>query len=315
MNILITRHDKIGDFILTLPLCKAIKEQYPNTKLTLLVSKVNFEFAMNLEFIDDVFLFDKENLDQTLKKIKSKKFDASISAYIDITLGKILFKSGIKKRVAPSTKLAQIFFNKRVTQRRSQALKTEWKYNLDLALKIFPDLKLDFAKPLLNFDIKKNKRVVFHPGFGGSSDGNLSLDDYISLGRSILNTEYEVVFTFGPDDINSKEYISSKLDSLIDEKEDKRIILLDSKMSLYEFSKYIASSYLFVSTSTGPMHLAGAVNTKSISFFGSTTFASSKRWATISDIENQNNFMLSENYSKIDYKEIEKRLKELLLNE
>ncbi len=149
-----------------------------------------------------------------------------------------------------------------------------------------------------------------HPGFGGSSDGNLSLDDYINLARSIYKTNYKVVFTFGPDDGLSKEYISSKLD--LEEK--KEIELLDSKMSLYEFCTFLASSYVFISTSTGPMHLAGAVNTKTISFFGDSTFASAKRWATISDVKNQNNFMLSNSYSKTDYKKIENRLMEHLSN-
>ena len=65
MNLLITRHDKIGDFVVTLPLFKAIKEQYPNAKLTALVSKVNFDFAKNIDFIDDVILFDKNNLSKT----------------------------------------------------------------------------------------------------------------------------------------------------------------------------------------------------------------------------------------------------------
>lgn len=304
MNLLITRHDKIGDFVVTLPLFKAIKEQYPNTKLTALVSRVNFDFAKTVDFIDDVILFDKNDLKTTLEKIKEKKFDASISCYIDTTLGKLLFKSRIKKRVAPATKIAQLFFNKRVTQRRSQVLKTEWQYNLDLAKELFPDIKLEFSRPLLDIKMQKEKRVVFHPGFGGSSDGNLSLDDYINLARSISQTSYEIVFSFGPDDGKSKEYIENHLD--FDAK------LFDSKISLYEFTKYLASSYLFVSTSTGPMHLAGATNTKTLSFFGNTTFASAKRWATISDKENQNNFMLSSNYSREEYLKIEKRLKEII---
>ncbi|QDF29528.1 glycosyltransferase family 9 protein [Halarcobacter anaerophilus] len=304
MNLLITRHDKIGDFVVTLPLFKAIKEQYPNTKLTALVSRVNFDFAKTVDFIDDVILFDKNDLKTTLEKIKEKKFDASISCYIDTTLGKLLFKSRIKKRVAPATKIAQLFFNKRVTQRRSQVLKTEWQYNLDLAKELFPDIKLEFSRPLLDIKTQKEKRVVFHPGFGGSSDGNLSLDDYINLARSISKSSYEIVFSFGPDDGKSKEYIENHLD--FDAK------LFDSKISLYEFTKYLASSYLFVSTSTGPMHLAGATNTKTLSFFGNTTFASAKRWATISDKENQNNFMLSSNYSREEYLKIEKRLKEII---
>ena len=304
MNLLITRHDKIGDFCVTLPLFKAIKEQYPNTKVTALVSKVNFEFAKNIEFIDDVILYDKNDLGKTLQTIKDKKFDASISAYIDTALGKMLFKSRIKKRVAPATKIAQIFFNKRVSQRRSRVEKTEWQYNLDLAKKIFPDIKLDFTRPLLNFEEKKEKRVIFHPGFGGSSDGNLSLDDYLNLARSISNSSYEIVFSFGPDDGVSKEYIEKKLDF--------KATIFDSRISLYEFTKYLVCSSLFVSTSTGPMHLAGATNTKTLSFFGNSLFASSKRWATISKVENQNNFMLSADYSKEEYLKIEKRLEEII---
>ena len=308
MNLLITRHDKIGDFIVTLPLFKAIKEQFPKTQITALVSNVNFPFAKEIDFVDDVILYDTENLNKTLQQIKSKNFDASISAYIDVPLGKLLFKSKIKKRVAPATKIAQIFFNKRVSQRRSKAIKTEWQYNLDLALELFPTLNLEFTRPLLKFDVKKEKRIVFHPGFGGSSDGNLSLHDYIKLAKKATQTSFEVVFTFGPDDIRSREYIYSKLDF----EKDKNIKLLNSTMSLFDFSKYIASSYMFVSTSTGPMHLAGAVNVKTISFFGNSLFASAKRWATISEEKNQNNFMLSSNYSKDDYKKIEDKLMELL---
>lgn len=307
MNLLITRHDKIGDFVVTLPLFKAIKEQYPSTKLTALVSKVNFDLAQNIEFIDDVILFDKNNLSQIKQEIKSKKFDASISAYIDTAVGKLLFGSGIKKRIAPATKIAQLFFNQRVKQRRSQVKKREWEYNLDLGKAIFPDIKLEFSKPLLTvhyLPFTKEKKVIFHPGFGGSSDGNLTLDDYINLARSIKNSEYEIVFSFGPDDETSKEYIQHHLDF--------EATMFDSKVSLMEFTQYIANSMLFVSTSTGPMHLAGATNTQTFSFFGESLFASAKRWGTMSDEEKQNNFCVPQNYGRDIYENIEKRLSEII---
>ena len=102
----------------------------------------------------------------------------------------------------------------------------------------------------------------------------------------------------------SKEYIEKNLDF--------KATIFDSRISLYEFTRYLACSFLFVSTSTGPMHLAGASNTKTLSFFGNSLFASSKRWATISSLENQNNFMLSADYSKEDYLKIEKKLEEII---
>lgn len=305
MNILITRHDKIGDFIVTLPLFKCIKDQYPDVKLTALVSKINYELAKNIEFIDDVIIYEKNNFTTTLKKVKAGKFDISISAYIDTQLGFLLFLAGIKQRISPATKIAQIFFNKKAIQKRSSVKKTEWKYNLELGRLLFPNLKLEFKRPILNCDTKKEKKVILHPGFGGSSDGNLTLDDYIQLGRKALQLQYEVVFTFGPDDNKSKHYIKKNINY------DAKIV--ESNRSLIEFAKYISTSKLFISTSTGPMHLAGALNLVTLSFFGKTLFASSKRWAPINETNKQNNFMLSKDYTREKYKEIESKMCEILL--
>jgi len=304
MNLLITRHDKIGDFVVTLPLFKAIKEQYPNTKLIALVSNINFKFAKDIDFIDDVIVYNTYDIQKTLKDIQSKNFDASISAYIDTDLGKLLYKSGIETRVAPATKLAQFLFNKRVFQKRSWAKKTEWQYNLDLAKKLFPDIKLEFTRPILNIEVKKEKRVIFHPGFGGSSAVNLKINDYINLARSIKDSGFEIVFTFGPDDERAKDYIETNLDF--------GAYIYESKVTLFDFAKYIASSFLFVSTATGPMHLAGATNTKTLSFFENSLSSCSRRWATISDEKNQNNFTLDKNYTQDDYLKIENRLKKII---
>lgn len=308
MKLLISRHDKIGDFVVTLPLIKAIKEQYPQTHITVLVSKINVSFAQEIDFIDNVILYDKEDFIGTLQKIRAGKFDASISGFIDTRLGWLLFLSGIKKRIAPATKIAQLFFNQKIVQRRSKVEKTEWQYNMDLGKGLFPKLELTFSKPLLNIPVSLEKssvkKVVFHPGFGGSSDGNLTLNDYLALARSIRTSEHEIIFTFGPDDGFSKTYISENLDF--------EATILDSKMSLMNFCQFLSGCEIFVSTSTGPMHLAGAVNIKTLSFFGENLFASAKRWATISDESKQNNFSVKAQYDKEVYLSIEKRLKEVI---
>jgi ADP-heptose:LPS heptosyltransferase len=57
------------------------------------------------------------------------------------------------------------------------------------------------------------------------------------------------------------------------------------------------------------MHLAGALNIKTVSFFGNNLFASSKRWATISDPTQQNNLVIN---NKTKIKIIEKTVVESL---
>lgn len=303
MTILLTRHDKIGDFITALPMAKVLKEQ-TNHKIVFLVSKVNVALAKQMPFIDEVIEYTKDSKELILR-FKQLKADISISAYIDTHLGWCLLRSGIKKRIAPATKIAQIFFNVRVKQKRSEVKMTEWQYNLEL-LKVFdPTLKLQFKTPLLQLDIPKENRVIFHPGFGGSSDGNLTLDEYLTLAKEASNF-CEVVFTFGPDDRVSKEYIESKLDF--------GAIIKDNFEDIWQLTQFIATARLFVSTSTGPMHLAGLTNTATFSFFGNSLFASSKRWATISEPKLQNNYEIPLENKEEFYNKIESKMVQILQN-
>ncbi len=282
MKILVTRHDKIGDFVTMLPVCKVLKEQTDH-KIYMLVSKVNVPLAKELDFIDGVIEY-SSNKKELIKQIKSHNFDVSISGFIDSDLGYILWRSKIKKRIAPATKLAQIFFNKRLKQRRSQVKKREFEYNLELLKLLDSNLDLNFSKPLYPLDYKREDFIIFHPGFGGSSDGNLSLDEYFYLAQKASQFT-QVVFTFGPDDKRAKEYIKAKLPF-------KNITIKDDFADIVALTHFIAKSKLFISTSTGPMHLAALTNTPTISFFGNTLFASAKRWASVSDEHLQHNFHL-----------------------
>ena len=316
MNILITRHDKIGDFITALPLAKVLKEQ-TNYRIIFLLSKINEPLAKHLPFIDDIIVYTQDTK-ELVKRIKSKQIDLSISCYIDNHLGISLVLAGIKTRIAPATKLAQIFFNKTLKQNRSKVEKTEWQYNIDLLTKLDKNLDLSYTPPILNLNSQfsnfNSQFIIFHPGFGGSSDGNLTYEDYWKL--IVEAKKYcEVYITFGPDDKEAKNFFKEKIKKISILNSQFSIKIRDDFSDIWEFTKFIALSKLFISTSTGPMHLAGLTNTKTLSFFGDNLFASSKRWATVSDEEKQNNFEIPLNYTKEFYGKIERRLVEIISNE
>ena len=306
MNILITRHDKIGDFITSLPLFYVVKKSNPHAKIYALVSKVNLELAQQIDFIDKVILYDKDHFWTTLKNIRAANINVSISAFIDTKLGWMLFLSGVKTRIAPATKLAQLFFNKKLKQRRSLVEKTEVEYNLDLAKFLNNNIDLAYRKPLLVLNnrkkfrninhLKSKKLVLFHPGYGGSSDGNLTLKDYVKLSNSIRQlNNIQIVWVFGPDDLDAKD----KIKGLIPE-----LDILYRPQTLLDYCYLIRDSELLISTSTGPMHLAGALNIDTISFFGSNLFASPERWSTVSDADKQNNFIVNESFNLNDVERV-----------
>ncbi len=307
MKLLITRHDKIGDFITALPLAVAIKTQFPTTHITLLVSPVNEHFAKNLAFVDAVIVYEKTNFWGLLRRIRRERFDASISCFITTRLGWLLWLGNIATRIAPATKIAQIFFNRSISQRRSLVHMSEWQYNLELGMALFHDFNPTFTPPLLSFDVQKSteKKVVFHSGSGGSTDGNLTLKEYIYLAKKASSLpNVTIYFTFGPDDEELKKELEKKLDF--------PATILPAFETILDFCKFLSDCALFVSTSTGPMHLAGAVNAPTLSFFGDSLFASSARWATISESSKQSNFTVPKNYDKTLIQKIERELLRVL---
>lgn len=313
MNILITRHDKIGDFITTLPLFFVIKKHYPQARIFALVSKVNVELAQHIDYIDEVILYDKNHFWQTLDAIKSANIKVSISAFIDTQLGWLLLLSHIQTRIAPATKLAQVFFNKTLKQRRSLVEKTEVSYNLELAKVLDRDINLSFKPPLLTLSgddyfinqhaLNNKKIILFHPGYGGSSDGNLTPEDYIKLSNSARELgNIQIIWIFGPDDLHIKE----KMVVLIS-----KIDIIYQPPTLLDYCHLIKRSKLLISTSTGSMHLAGALNIHTISFFGDNLFASPKRWASVSEQNKQCNIVLNKTHS---IKDIAKTMRDILTN-
>ena len=292
MNILIVRNDKLGDFITALPTCKVLKEYDPQNRITVLVAPLNEELAKECDFIDEVIVDRGESVGELARKLKSYGFDVSVTLFSNTRVALAQFMAGIPKRIAPATKIAQIFYNRRVKQRRSQVKMAEFEYNLQLAKALFEDISLKYPKPLCPFNVPKEDIIVFHPGFGGSSDANFSLDEYVEMIDVVLQKgKYRVVLTFGPDEEELCRRMQEKLAG-------RDVEFKVSKDGLIAFAKFLAGVRLFVSTSTGTYHLASLVGTPTLTFFADTLFASSKRWKSIGDEKIQKHYMLPEDESK-----------------
>ena len=139
MKILIIRTDRIGDLIASTPVFESIKKAYPDSYLAAMVSPYTKELLKNNPFVDEVIVYDGEGqhknfkgLLKLAKTLKEKRFDVAMTLFSNFRLGLLVYMAGIPERIAPATKIAQIFYNRRVLQRRSQSLKHEADYNLDL---------------------------------------------------------------------------------------------------------------------------------------------------------------------------------------
>ena len=72
-NIAVIRDDRLGDVILTLPIMKKLKDELPNSKLTIIISSISKNLIQMFDFIDDFIISD--NSISTINTINSRKFD------------------------------------------------------------------------------------------------------------------------------------------------------------------------------------------------------------------------------------------------
>ena len=66
MNYLIFRTDRIGDFLITSPLIRAIKRNDKSSKIFIVASNKNAEFIKKYDLVDEVFLLKSKKIFDTI---------------------------------------------------------------------------------------------------------------------------------------------------------------------------------------------------------------------------------------------------------
>ncbi|UCE89776.1 MAG: glycosyltransferase family 9 protein, partial [Pseudomonadota bacterium] len=237
-RILVVRNDKLGDFMLALPVFHLLKRALPNTAIHALVPAYTKSLADACEAIDAVQTDPGANASQLqqlrlLRSVRSAHYDAMVTLFSTTRIGLLGLLAGIRYRLAPATKLAQVFYNSRLVQRRSRSAQPEYAYNLDIGERCLRDLGVAIPErpppPYLKFaddvvtglrhafceanGIPHSHRLVFaHPGSGGSAS-NLAPAQFATLAQALRSDRgHTVVVSAGPDEIDHARQVADRLD-------------------------------------------------------------------------------------------------------
>lgn len=123
-KILIVRNDKLGDFMLIYPALALLKKSVKQIHITVLVPQYTADMAKICPWIDEIIIDPSSGATlseqyKLLKKLHQQQFNAIITLYSTTRIGFLAFLAKIKYRLAPATKIAQIFYNHRLIQRLS----------------------------------------------------------------------------------------------------------------------------------------------------------------------------------------------------
>lgn len=300
-KILIARSDNLGDNILTLPLLSATKNSFPESEIHLLTSQTPSELFQNINFIDELIVKEKENLKPLFEK---ERYDLFIAARPQSDEAFTAFRSKVNYRVGTAFRIFSLLYNVRVAEHRKDCKLHESEYNLNLLKSIVPDAEYE---KFFDFNLKENtltkysltdvNYIVVHPGSKGSSY-DLPKETLVEFLRLYLSSEnsYKVILTGSEQE---KKLCDDIINSLGSEFEG-LTINLSGKLNIRELAELIKHCSLFISNSTGPIHIAGVMNKNIIGFYPDVLPIKPSRWKPLSD----NSVILTPGLNQSDMKKI-----------
>ncbi len=285
-RIIISRTDRIGDVVLSLPSFVSLKKCFPACELTAFVRDYTSDVVSSCPDVDRVVTYDPdESIFTTVSKMKRVHADSILILYPRLRLAVAAFLARIPIRVGTAYRWYSFLFNRRVREHRKDSVKSEAEYNLSLveaigcnAKALETNLRIDEkgickAKDFLNRK-QIDKFAVVHPGSGGSA-ADWSPAHFKSLCERITDElQIHVVVTGSKTENDLCASIAEGIPNCVNSA---------GKFTLVEFIALLSLASLFVSNSTGPIHLAAAAGTPVVGIYPNNKPMTPKRWAPTTD--------------------------------
>ncbi len=294
-RILLVRTDRLGDVILTLPMLPILRAQYPDAFIAMLLRRYTGAIIEGNPYINQLIWYDENGgemipLGIMRKTLAEQRFDATIVVYPTLRLAWLMFRSGIAIRIGTGYRYYSFLFNRRVFEHRKNAERHEVEYNLNLLKELGCDVRKqpeffieiptetehNVRGLLASLGVASSKPVaIVHPGTGGSARV-WSSENFGKLAEKLVaNSGVQVLVTGSlSEQLQAERVVRASGSSAIS---------IAGKLSMKELAALIRMSQLFVSNSTGPIHVAAAVGTPVVGLYPQHVPMSAKRWGPYSD--------------------------------
>ncbi|MCX6157352.1 MAG: glycosyltransferase family 9 protein [Ignavibacteriota bacterium] len=293
-RILIVRTDRVGDVVMITAIPREIKKVFPDAFVATLTQPNTAKILWNNPYIDEIITDDlsKETFREVVKKIKSLKFDYGLLIHPTERAAYQLFWGRVKQRIGVGRILYEIItFMKSVSRNNYTPLRHEADYCMDLARKIGvktdnyqPEIfvseqeKTDIHDYLISKNINKDTfRIVLHTGSKNSAP-NWGEDKYYELLNKIVSKYPDKDFAI----LLTAFEMTQEFKKKVKEINDKRIVdVSDDIDDLRKLIKIISVADLMVCSSTGPIHLADALDRKCIGIHCKRPMNCVKHWGVL----------------------------------
>jgi heptosyltransferase-2 len=243
--------------------------------------------------LDGILLYDNDHglkpFFSFLSELRSHRFDLVVVAHPSVRLAALAHLARIPTRVGTGYRWYSFFFNRRLFEHRKTAEKHEAEYNLSLLQVVGCETAVVHA-PRLVIGEKEAGRAqeewgrlgldardpvaVLHPGSGGSAR-DWRAANFGLLAAALRADGFRVVVT-------GAAHEDSLVRSVVVASGNVAVPIV-GRLSLKELGAFLQMSQVFVSNSTGPLHIAAAVGTPVVAFYPPIRECSPRRWGPLTD--------------------------------
>ncbi|KPK42638.1 MAG: hypothetical protein AMJ78_01835 [Omnitrophica WOR_2 bacterium SM23_29] len=290
-RILLVRTDRIGELLLTTPAMRAMRQAFPQAKISIIVNPSSADVVEGSPYVDSVIRFDAKgknvNFIEKLKflmMIKRSNFDLVVIFNPSKFFNVLTFLAGIPIRVGYNRKLGFLLSHK-IEDKKYLCEKHEVEYNLDLVMLIgakpdnkTPYLPLDDAteeriKDIFKFNAinEDDLLVAVHPATS-NPDKMWPSDRFAQISDDLINEfGVRVILIGGKEEARVTNEVKTKMkNSVLD---------LTGALSIKGLGLILKRCLFLISNDTGPVHISAAVGTPTVVLFGEERpGGSSKRW-------------------------------------
>ena len=282
-NILIIRTDRLGDVLLTTPVSTALRALFPRARISWLVRPYTAPLLEHNPDIDRIMVDRDESPGRLADRIRSERIDAAIVAYPRWRVVAALWLARVPVRIGPANKAYCILLNRRIRQRRSRGTKHEADCNLELLETLGAPFKRYPTRYIATEEERDAARrflaakgisgagpvVILHPGSGGSS-ARWPLGHFAALGDSLMADGCDIVVTAGP----GEDFRSGMAGGM----SRPPVFIAGGSVGIREMAAILSRSDLVVTNSTGPLHLAVALDVPTVSIYSPLPMRHPARW-------------------------------------
>jgi heptosyltransferase III len=286
--VLLSRTDSIGDVVLTLPMAGVIKEKYPQCRVLFLGRTYTRDVIGLCSFVDEFINYDDlEKLDRSAaaQYLKDLHIEHFIHVFPKKEIALMAKKAGIPQRAGTTNRLFHLFTcNRLIRLSRKNSGLHESQLNLKLLSALGINKEIGLERMFTYYGIKqpatvpagmqipdgKKLNIIIHPASKGSAK-EWGLENFKKFVQS-LPQNYRVFVSGTKEDGEKLRTFINTLPSVID---------LTGKLSLAEFIYFISKCDALIAASTGPLHIAAALDKTAIGLFSPRRPIHPGRWQPV----------------------------------